>query len=173
MDGELLFFANILGIFLTKTIKYKSYLLFLQSLLDTMRHKGSVSQVNIERNRIIPYLYRKAKTLASWPTDTKSLCRIAASLPVPQFYISDEAAVYYIRNRLYHGKEKKFSNIYKQKLYRALYDKFLELMESEHYSNLSISELARKALTYPAPCSGLTPTTLYTVILDYMKRRKL
>ncbi len=89
------------------------------------------------------------------------LCEIAAGLPVEEFYISDEYAVRYTRNRFCYDKTTSFANKYKQQLYEALYEQFLELRQQERYAGRPLAEVVQAALCTPAPCIGMTPRAIY------------
>ena len=137
-----------------------------------MRHKGSVSQINLDREKIIPALYRKAKAVASWPTNVMKLCEIAAGLPVTKFYISFDSALYYVRSRFYYKKNKKFTDPFRQKLYDAFYDRFLELKESPAHKEKKIPDVVLLALLSPAPTCGLSPLRIYYILLKNKKIKK-
>ena len=133
-----------------------------------MKHKNSITQAYRSRNsNIIPRLFSKAKKLAEYPTTTKRLFEIAADLPVDRFYISDDAALEYMRNRYYRGIAKKFKNPYKSKLFEAFYETFCEMMKEERYSGEKISTVAILALSRPAPCIGMAPRKMHQRYLDY------
>lgn len=135
-----------------------------------MKHKGSISQVNLRRDRIaIPDVCRRARHLAEYPTTTIRICEIAADLPVNRFYISDDAALMYIYNRAIRGKQKKFVNPYKQKLFDALWEVVSSMMEQDKYKQQGITTTTIQALQRPAPCIGLTP---YVIYILYLKHRK-
>lgn len=138
-----------------------------------MRHKGSISHINLERDKVVPILYRKAKTMVEWPADTMKICKKAATLPVSEFYISLDAAVEYVRKRYYYSRKKRFRSEYKQQLYEALYDRFLEIVEKDENINRSLPELVSMAISSPAPCSGLTPYKLYCTMLRLRKKGKI
>ena len=134
-----------------------------------MRHKGSISQVNIERDRMVPHLFRKAKSLVAWPTKMSVICELVAAMPVPEYFISSDTAIDYIRRR-YGGKEvRMFQSQYKQLLYDALYDRFLELMEI-YRGKRSIPYIVQLALASPAPCPGLSPWQIYAIMLRHKKQ---
>lgn len=136
-----------------------------------MRHKGSISHTNLERDEIVPLLYRKATELVEWPADTMKICEKAATLPVKKFYISHDAAVEYVRHRYYHGVRKEFRSPYKQQLYDSLYDVFIRLVNNPVYSNRILPDLVSIAIHSPAPCSGLAPFQFYCIMLRYKKKR--
>ncbi len=130
-----------------------------------MRHKGSVSQVNKKRNETLLSLFSKAKNKVSWPADMKKICRVMADMPVGEFYISDEAATVYAWQRFYHGQRKRFKSRRRQRLYDAFYQKVLELKRKPEYKESPISTIATIALLQPAPCIGLEPSFIYTILL--------
>jgi len=134
-----------------------------------MRHKGSISQVNIQRDKEILSIFRQAKRQASWPTNIWRLCEIAADLPATEYYISDEMAIRYASNRLKKGRKCKFSNKYKQRLYESLYDKILELRQLDKYKKKSLTAVVNAALSMKAPCIGLTPRKIYLLLLRHKK----
>lgn len=134
-----------------------------------MRHKGSVSQVNIERDRLVPALFRKAKGLVQWPTRMMAICEYVALMPAPEFFISSDTAVVYIRRRYCQNIQKPFQSRYKQMLYDALYERFVELMETPGMK-LSIPAAVLRALESPAPCCGLSPWQIYSIMLRHNKQ---
>lgn len=127
-----------------------------------MKHKGSISQAFLRRDTIIiPDIYRRAKSLATYPTTTENLFKIAADLSVDKYYISDDAALRYVRRRYYKGERKKFLSPFKEKLFNALYEKVLRMMEEEKYREQGLATTIILALNTPAPCIGLSPLELY------------
>ncbi len=134
-----------------------------------MKHKGSITDTYIHRdNVVLPALFRKAKEVASYPTTMKELCQIAASLPVPYFCISYDAALDYIRNRLLHGRIKRFKTEYKNQLFEALYQTVLSLMED---GRRDIKKVTLLALDKPAPCVGISPVCIMNKLYD-LKNKK-
>lgn len=137
-----------------------------------MKHKKSVSQTYIERDRkVLPDLMRKAKHLATYPTTMSKLCRIAAELPTDRFYISDDAAFAYVRKRFYHGIEPKFISPFKQRLFEALYEEVLEMMSHEKYRKMGLKSTIILALEHKAPCVGLTPYIIGLRILNQHRHK--
>ena len=94
-----------------------------------MKHKDSVSQIYIERDKFLPRLLRQAKLVATYPTSMKKLYEIAANLPADKFYISDDAACEYMRKRCLHNITPQFISPYKQRLFDALYDEVIKMMK--------------------------------------------
>lgn len=139
-----------------------------------MKHKGSVSQVNIARDRMVAVLFREAKRLATWPTNTMRLCEIVAELPVREFFLPEENALTYIRQRHYYGIITPFTNKYRQRLYDALYDRVMELWATDRYRGASIPVVVAAALQTEAPCLGLSPRCIYLLIphRKYPKKKK-
>jgi len=137
-----------------------------------MRHKGSISQVNIERDKLVPVLFRKAKGMVQWPTCMTAICQLVASMPVPEFFISSDTAIVYVRRRYYNNVCQQYRNKYKQLLFDALYDRFLELMNSSRMKKKSIPGIVLTALSSPAPCCGLSPLQVYSIMLRYNKQVK-
>lgn len=127
-----------------------------------MKHRGSISQTYLRRdNKAVPDLYRRARAMAEYPTTTMDIFRIAASLPVDTFYIADDAALSYIRSRIYNNERRSFRNKYKQKLFDALYDEVSRMLEETRYQEMGLASTVIVALSRPAPCVGLTPGALY------------
>lgn len=138
-----------------------------------MKHRGSISQTYLKRdNEVIPELYRRAKAMAEYPTTTMRIFEIAASLPVDMFYIADDAAMSYIRTRIYDKKHPTFLSPYKQKLFDALYELVTEMMAQPYYQNLGLTSTVIIALTKPAPCVGLTPGWMYVSFRRWCKSNK-
>lgn len=139
-----------------------------------MKHKGSISQTYIRRdNEVIPSLYSRAADVAEYPINVEGLFEIAANLPVRQFYISDDAAIAYIRGRVLNNRDIRFKSPYKQKVFEALYDIVIELMNSEKHHGKDIPTVTLLALTRPAPCIGLSPQVIKQKYLVYKKKSLL
>lgn len=123
-----------------------------------MKHRACVSQTYIERDRVtLPLLLRKAKHLATYPTTMTKLYHIVADLPTEKFYISDDAACEYMRKRLLHNIKPKFFSPYKQRLFDALYDEVIKMLQIKKYQDMGWKNTTILALGRPAPCVGLTP----------------
>ena len=132
-----------------------------------MKHKRSVSQAYIERDRrVLPELIRQAKHQATYPTTMNVLYKIAAELPTDKFYISDDAALAYIRKRYFHKVVPRFISPFKQRLFEALYDEVTAMMACKKYREMGWKNATILALQRPAPCVGLTP---YIIGLRYRK----
>jgi len=128
-----------------------------------MRHKNSVSQVNIERDKEIRRLYREAQKLAGTPTTIDRICQIAANLPASKFYISDYWAFRYVKDRT-NGINKVFKDRRKRTLYNALYDVFKRQQRKKENENKSIESIVNISLEQPAPFIGIAPVTLHKYI---------
>lgn len=138
-----------------------------------MKHKGSISQVYITRDKVaVPTLYRKAKTVAEYPTTFEKLFEIAAELPVPQFYISDDAAIRYIRHRMYRNHKTYHLSSYKRRLFESLYDTVCDMMKEDKYRRMGLAGTTTVALMRPAPCIGLTPNVIRQKYLELRKKQK-
>ena len=134
-----------------------------------MKHKGSISQTYLTRDGVvIPNLYKRARQVAEYPTTVMHLFEIAAELPVPQFYISDDAARSYIRKRFLHKKKVTFRTKYKQRLFDAFYDEVDSMMKESKYQEMGLMNTVVCALMRPAPCVGLTPLA---ILQKYFKKR--
>lgn len=137
-----------------------------------MKHKGSISQVYIERDRrIIPDLIRRAKYIVSYPTNRKKIFQAAASLPVKNHYISDESAIDYVRSRM-RGKHYHFANSHKEQLYNSLYDEVIKMMQDARYKETKLNDIILIALTHPAPCVGLTPMGMYKIYIRLNAKKR-
>ena len=123
---------------------------------------------------MIPVLFRKAKRIAEWPTKKMRLCEMVADMPVPQFYISEEAAASVVGKRFYQGVYTTFQNPYRQRLYDALYEKVVQLKDTDRFRNASLLSIVSHALQQPAPCIGLTPISIYFLLpkRKYPPRKK-
>lgn len=127
-----------------------------------MKHRGSISQTYLRRdNKAVPDLYKRARSMAEYPTTTISIFEIAATLPVDAFYIADDAALSYIRCRVYNNEKRTFRNRYKQQLFDALYEQVEAMMRQSRYQEMGLAATVIVALSKPAPCIGLTPMALY------------
>lgn len=136
------------------------------------RHKGAVSQINLERDKMVHALFKKAKNMVQWPTRIATICELVAMMPVPKFFISFETAVVYIRRRYYYNTQITFEAQHKQLLYDALYARFIELRDNQSYKNVSLPGLVLKALESQAPCVGISPCVIYEIVLNYRKQAK-
>lgn len=128
-----------------------------------MKRKGHISQTLIRRDRIIlPELYRRAKRLATYPTSAMNIYHIMTTLPTDRFYISDDAALAYIRKIFFHNIQPTFRTPERRKLYEALYKEVQEMMKEEKYQKLGLNTTTILALMRPAPCVGLSARAILT-----------
>lgn len=117
-----------------------------------MRHKGSISQVNIDRDKCLRRLFREAMDTLL-PATMRHICSTVADMPVPRFFISDEQAERYLRARL-NLQHRRFRNPRKQVLYEALWDEYLrQYVRTPH---APFRTLVTRALAQPAPFVGLS-----------------
>lgn len=134
-----------------------------------MKRKGHISQTYIKRDRdVLPMLYRRAKQQADYPTSVDKIFNIMSELPTDRFYIADDAALFYVRKRYFHNEEVCFRTPQKQKLFNALYDEVLLMMQEEKYKALGLQATTICALMRPAPCVGLSPVGISKIF----RRRK-
>ena len=138
-----------------------------------MKHLNSISQINLERDREMLRLYRKAREVATYPTTSVKLCEIVASLPTSCYYISDTSAARYVSNRL-KGKIPKFGVAFEKKrmLYEAFYIDFLKVRKMEGNQRKCISQLVDIALLRPAPCLGLSCRSIRQKISAHLNKSK-
>lgn len=136
------------------------------------RHKGSISHTNLQRDKVVLDLFRKAKSRVSWPADTMTICEAAASLPVDRFYISQDAAVCYVRRRYYHDKVTVYRSHYRQQLYEALYDAFTIAVGRPENRYRPLPDIVINILQSPAPCLGLAPFQIYLAVLRLKKKKQ-
>lgn len=129
-----------------------------------MRHKGSISQVNLERNKELLRLYKTAQGIVGSPATVNRVCQIMANLPTKKFYLSETYALKYIKDRI-NGKKRKFRHENKQILYNALWTSFLRIQGKKGNEGLSIERLVDITLETPAPIIGLSPTYITNFIL--------
>jgi hypothetical protein len=131
-----------------------------------MRHKNSISQINLERGEELHRLFRQALQIAQQQAGVfatiETVVNICAQLPATRFFISYYWAARYIKARL-KGKQKHFRNPRKGILYDALYNEFLIIDKHPDYKNRSFESKVDIALEQPAPCIGLSPTYLKLV----------
>lgn len=144
----------------------------MQSII-VMKHKGAISQVYLKRDReVVPMLFKKAKQIASYPTTQEQLFRIAAEIPVDQYYLSDDTAVLYIRNRIFRGINKIHGSAYKQRLFESLYEAVCELRKDVRYKSKGLDYITMLALQRPAPCVGLSPNVMLQKYLQYRNKNE-
>lgn len=136
-----------------------------------MKHRGSINQFNIERDRELLDLYRQAMAMAKYPTTMYELCKRTAKLPASCHYISDFYAYLYIRRRIT-GNVKHFKRREQRILYESLYDIVTELMKKDKYQNYSLARLVDIALAMPAPCIGLSPRTIQDKLCVVFSKKK-
>lgn len=131
-----------------------------------MRHKGSISQVNLERNKELMRLYNKAQGIAGFPATVMRICQIMANLPAKKFYLSEAYALKYIKDRM-KGKKRIFNHENKRVLYNALWSSFMRVKNKKGNENLSIERLVYITLETPAPTIGLSPEYIMNHVLRY------
>ena len=137
-----------------------------------MKHKGSISQSYIERDKlVIPDLVRQAKHIVDYPTSLDKIFRVAATIPVKAFYIADDSAIDYVRRRQ-NGICRSFANPYKEQLYESFYQEVCRLRQNIRYKNTSLKDLVIIALTHPAPCIGLAPTGIRKIYTRLKAKNK-
>ncbi len=137
-----------------------------------MKHRGSINQFNIERDRELIALYRQARATAKYPTTMYELCERTAKLPASCHYISDFYAYLYVRKRLTTGAKKHFKRKEQRILYESLYNIVTVLLQQEKYKNHSLSRVVDIALAMPAPCIGLSPRTIQDKLCTVFKKKK-
>ena len=139
-----------------------------------MKHKGSISQTYLKRDRdTIPEIVRRAKHVVDYPTNLGKIFNVAANLPVNAYYIADDSAIDYVRDRR-SGRHRRFSNPYKQRLYESLYEEVEKMVMQTKYREMSMKDVVIIALTHPAPCVGLAPTGIRKIYtrLRYKKQKR-
>lgn len=140
-------------------------MLYLHSSVVIMKHKGSISQNYLERDRrIIPDLVRQAKGIVSYPTDQAAIFKVAATLPVKMFYIADDSAIEYVRG-CRKGRRKSFKNPYKQQLYDSLYHEVEKMLEFSRYREMRLRDVVIIAMNNTAPCIGLAPSGIRKIYI--------
>lgn len=138
-----------------------------------MKRKGHISQTYVKRDyEVLPELFRRAKRQATYPTSTDKIFRIMATLPTDRYYICDDAALLYVRQRMLQGKEPTFRTKEKQRLYDALYQEVTAMMKEEKYASMGIAGTVICALMRPAPCVGLSPEGIGVVFHRKLRKRR-
>lgn len=127
-----------------------------------MKHKNSISQVNIERDRELLRMFRVAKKNVPWPTSVNKLCDYVIRMPASRFYISEEMAVRYVRKRM-NGRQRPFRNHRKCALYEAFYREFLLVKSHPDNADLPLFVLVYRALQRPAPFIGVSHSYLISL----------
>lgn len=137
-----------------------------------MKHKHSITQINIDRDREMLLLYHRAKRLVQWPTTTAKICEYVSKMPTSCYYLSDMAAYRYVSNRL-KGKVPKFG-IYqqmKQRLCEAFFIDFLDVRSKDVNKDKSLIYLVIITLERPGPNLGLTPRYIQEKISAQLKKK--
>ena len=152
--------------------------IFVQLIITSMRHKNSISQINLERDKEIRALYKKARELAGYHATVERICQIMVNLPTSKFYISDTYALKYVKDRM-NGNVRKLKWKNKQILYNAFWNVFLSLKKKRENEGLSIERLVDMALETQAPIIGVSQGFIMNIILrnrlnirQYSKRVK-
>lgn len=142
-------------------------------IIRPMKRKGHISQTYLRRdNVVLPELYMRAKRFVSYPTSINKIFQLMAELPTDRYYISDDAAMSYIRKRMFHGEEPKFNTKERQRLYESFYNEVSTMMEQEKYKRLGLVETTVIALMRPAPCVGLSPSGIWRKYYQKQRRKQ-
>ncbi len=138
-----------------------------------MKHKNSISQINIDRDREVIYLYQKAKRLVEWPTTTAKICDYVSQMPAPCYYLSFDTAYRYVCRRL-KGEIPKFGKFQqkKQSLCEAFFCEFQNVRLQRQGAELSTYRLVEITLEQPAPHLGIAPRYIQKLVSAHFKKMK-
>lgn len=121
-----------------------------------MKNKGDYSRVQRNRNRELLYLYRKMRATCRY-TSLSDICKEIALTPVSRYYLSEERGLTVYSQHMRIGVMH-CSSRYKRRLYEA----FVE--ECGRHKGTRMKDRVRKALDVRAPCVGLSPSRIQTVL---------
>lgn len=125
-----------------------------------MRHKGNISEIQIERNRSIQDIYTSIKRTMRHST-VYGICREVANTEVERHYISEERAYVIYMEWIIYGTVTADSH---WKL--LLYINFIFLCDSIPRNNRTIKDIVREALSYRAPCMGISPNRIMRIVSE-------
>lgn len=132
-----------------------------------MKKKGALSGTNKKRDAELLRLWNMARQLM-YDDKNKSylvldVYELMSTLPCNGYHVSDDSAWRYIESRR-KGKTPKLKSPYKRKLYERLYDTVMALRIRADYVSASTQALMYRAMTFRAPCIGLSPARIRSEI---------
>lgn len=127
----------------------------------TMKHKGSISEVLTDRNRVIKDMYRELKRTCDF-SSIYSICEAISVMPAERHYISEAmAAIIWSKWKKTHSLPENTS-VYKKKVYMSLIEQ-CEIMRKEK-PDASNKNIICESLELPAPCLGISPHQVFIII---------
>lgn len=127
-----------------------------------MRHKGNISEVKRERDKLVMRLFREIKRSCTCET-VGEICRKIAHMKMDRYYISEERG-----SELYY-KHKKTGwmpdcNGYAASLQKSF---VMQCLELERKGGMTcVRHIARAAVYMPAPCLGLSPNRIRRILRE-------
>jgi hypothetical protein len=121
-----------------------------------MKNHGDYSYVYEMRDREILHLYKLLRRTCEFPS-LLALSKKISEMPASRFYMSEERALVVLKDYSRIGACKGVSR-YKLRLYNA----FLE--EYRRHRGESISQRIRRTLYRPAPCLGISPQRILSIL---------
>ena len=142
---------------------------------EVMKHRNSICQINIDRDREVIRLYQQAKRMVEWPTTTAKICAYVSQMPTQIYYLSFDAAYRYVCNRK-KGKVQQFGKFQKMKqsLCEAFFSDYLEVERQAQLQgkHKSVYSLVEATLERPGPHLGIAPTYIRKILSAYFRSHK-
>jgi hypothetical protein len=121
-----------------------------------MKVPGSISVVQNCRNREIYSIYLQLRRTYEY-TSLSNMCKKIAEMPASRYYLSENRGL-----AIYH-QYRESGNIECKSPYKmVLYRHFLE--ECELHRGKRLIDKMRRALDVQAPCFGLSPSRIHTIL---------
>jgi hypothetical protein len=132
-----------------------------------MRHKGTVSETKLSRNKLLVRMFREVLGASPRPLTTPEICEEIARRPVERYYLSEERG-YSIYSKWLNHRELPQGSPWGMQMYLG-YIRECDLLV---LAGMKPWEAARKAVYNRACCIGLSPDRIYRIVLDEWNRRK-
>lgn len=132
-----------------------------------MKRKGAPSEITEKRDAELLRLWNMAKQLMYEDKEKKysvfDVYKLMSTLPCNGFHVSEDSAWRYIEARR-KGKTPSLKSKNKRLLYEKLYDIVMQLRIRAEYVTVSTQALMYRAMTFRAPCIGLSAARIRSEI---------
>lgn len=125
-----------------------------------MKHKGSVSEIQLNRDRRIYRLYEELRKSGDYSC-LQEICRAISTMRQPQHFISYERGCWLYYHYFTHGVMP-YQNPWKTRVYMSFLRRCKEIKRSG--DGLRKKDVVWSAIESEADCIGLGPSQIYKVL---------
>lgn len=136
-----------------------------------MKHKGSVSEFNCERDLLIMKYYSELSSTHSHK-NIRELCALIAKMPAPRFYVAEKRASV-VCSQLRKGQVKSNMLGERRRMYEEILRRVTHLQQSQF--GMPLCDAVFEVVNSPAPELYLSFETIYSIIyrMQRLKREKI